>query len=47
MGAEMRFRVHCISNFVTHDATHNSTSMHVLGRTYATVRDLQVVEGTR
>ena len=31
--------------FATHDATHNRRDLHVLRRTYAAVRDLQVVEG--
>src|ERR1019366_7685351 len=28
----------------THNATHNRSDLHVLGRTYAAVRNLQVVE---
>ena len=28
----------------THNATHNRVDLHVLGRTYAAVRDLQLVE---
>jgi hypothetical protein len=31
-------------NSATHDPTHNRSGLHVLGRTYAAVRDLQVVE---
>src|SRR5216683_2851259 len=31
--------------FATHNATHNRRDLHVLRRTYAAVRDLQVVEG--
>jgi hypothetical protein len=34
-----------LGEVTTHDATHNKLPMHVLGRTYAAVRDLQVVEG--
>jgi hypothetical protein len=33
------------SGFATHKATHNRFVFHVLARTYAAVRDLQVVEG--
>jgi len=31
----------------THNATHNKDHLHVLRRTYAAVRDLQVVECIR
>jgi hypothetical protein len=31
--------------FATHNATHSRRDLHVLRRTYAAVRDLQVVEG--
>jgi len=34
-----------VSEVATHVATHNELVMHVLGRTCAAVRDLQVVEG--
>jgi hypothetical protein len=31
-------------HYATHNATHNKDDLHVLRRTYAAVRDLQVVE---
>ena len=34
-----------VGEVATHVATHNKLVMHVLGRTYAAVRDLQVIEG--
>jgi len=34
-----------LGEVTTDDATHNKLVMLVLGRTYAAVRDLQVVEG--
>jgi homoserine dehydrogenase len=39
-GHRMSFAVH----IATHNATHDKAHMHVLGRTYAAVRDLQVVK---
>ena len=39
---EYGLRVSC---HATHNATHDRTDLHVLGRTYAAVRDLQVVGG--
>ena len=34
-----------LPGFRNHNATHNRRDLHVLRRTYAAVRDLQVVEG--
>jgi hypothetical protein len=39
-GRRMPFAEH----LATHNATHDSVDLHVLGRTYAAVRDLQVVK---
>jgi len=33
----------CLSS-TTHNATHNRSDLHVVGRTYAAVRNLQVVD---
>ena len=52
MGQTAHYRIHseCIAARIiaaTHNATHNKDDLHVLRRTYAAVRDLQVVECIR
>jgi hypothetical protein len=44
-----RIPLECIAARIaaTHNATHNKDHLHVLRRTYAAVRDLQVVECIR
>jgi hypothetical protein len=44
---EINSRIHSECIAATHNATHNKDHLHVLRRTYAAVRDLQVVECIR
>ena len=33
-----------IEDLATHDSTHNKVAVHALEKTYAAIRDLQVIE---